>query len=85
MLTCKSLTEFAAIEYRRDSEFRSFVDREIKGMFEVGKLTPGVPLEEVFASSGADGLPLAKVWLTEFHSQSIQPQWLRARAASQGC
>ena len=80
MLTTASLSEFALIEYRRDSKFKKMVDERVGGLQKVNAIPLGTPLEEVFSLHGEDGLPLSKVWLNEFHGRANLPQWLRARA-----
>ena len=84
MLSAESLAEFAQIEYRRDSDFREYVDDQLQQLQASGSVQIGSPLTEVLKMPGPGGIPLAKLWLSGFHSQTGQPQWQRARSTSAG-
>lgn len=77
MLSPENLVEFALLEYRRDSQFASFVDLGLQKMIEAKVINGGPSDLASRLSIVLHGNPLAKCLLDAYHRASGTPQWMK--------
>ena len=79
MITNEGMIEFALVEYRRDAEFRLYVDGVVQALIARGEVRPGSSLAAILGHASLSSESLAKDLLQRFHNRSTLPQWQRAR------